>query len=167
MFAIDALEQEPSSFPNNEASRFSSDLYTSLWHFVSDANRIVSVLGGMDLSTSALSLLNTKGRSSLCNCEIIVFFASSSSTSRSNLRGRGVIQEGRARSPPGTVAVGGLFFDFEAIRASRRRRARHMGKNGRRFRTTRRTGPTTRRRLVIENSTTPRARGGCSGGVCP
>ena len=118
MFAIDALEQEPSSLPNNEASLLSSDLYTSLWHFVSDANKMVSVFGGMDLSTSAFSLLRTKGRSNLCNWEIIVFFASSSSTSRSNLRGRGVIQEARTRSPPGTVAVGGLFFDFGAIRAA-------------------------------------------------
>ena len=115
MFAMEALEQEPSSFPNNDASRFSSDLYTSRWHFVSDANKMVSVFGGMDLSTSAFSLLRTKGRSNLWSCEIIVFFASSSSTSRSNLRGRGVIQEARARSSPGTMAVGGLFFDFEAI----------------------------------------------------
>ena len=46
MFAMEALEQEPSSLPSNEASRFSSDLYTSLWHFVSDANKMVSVFSG-------------------------------------------------------------------------------------------------------------------------
>merc|ERR1719248_87285 len=84
MFAMEALEQDPSSLPSKEASRFSRLLYTSRWHFVSDAKRIVSVLGGMDLSTSALSLLKTKGLNNLCNWEIIVFLASSSSTSRSN-----------------------------------------------------------------------------------
>ena len=47
-------------------------------------NRMVSCFGGSDFSTSAFNRRSINGRRILCNCEINLFFSSSSSISRLN-----------------------------------------------------------------------------------